>query len=655
MMKNARPYIPFYIEEKFYNIVGNNDLGKEKQQIIAEKQHGLTDDSFLFERLSNIFGNPVDIYQNNILLLRKSFVSPVSTMGFTSYDYVLYDSIQVAGNKQYRIFFFPRENGDLTFEGHLRVADKSFAVTQISMKIHKDININFIRGLTLEKEFEIVNDSIFYPKMNKYKVDFTLVSKNEDNRGVIVQRMERFKNYVLNKEKPIDFYDKKIEKYKPNQFKKSEEFWKLHTDTNVNKDTYKLIRTFKTNKGINRFTTFINAVVTGYVNTFPGVQTGPFWHILEHNEVEGYKIKYPFRTFKTLDDTFRLQGYLAYGTKDKKIKYALKGSYLLSYRPRVSLDISHSNAIEQLGEQLMEGIDLGRNSAFVSQNLFNVGDNYYLSKVIRNQVHLQWRLVENVRLGFRGAYKEITTAAPNKFKIDYLHTDGNIQSKVIDIYSDVYLIFTPGRFVYGYGVQQRFGTNLYPKFVINYRKSYPNVLGSNTNYQKVQMFYNEPIRAGILGILDVTLEVGKTFGKVPITLLSPVTANQRITLRPNTFHLLNYYDFVTDTYAATHFEHHFNGLIFNRVPFLKYLNLRSLITFRGVYGTISDENRAINKSDITYNSPEKIYYEYGVGIENIGYKNFRFLRVDAIWRGDYHKKLLDNDKFTIRISLRPEF
>ena len=652
--ENGRPYVPFYVEEKIYNVFGNNILGKEKKQILAERKKGLMNDNFLFERLANLFRNPVDIYQNDILLLRKSFVSPVSSMGFGSYDYVLHDSIQKNGKKLYRIFFFPRQDGDLAFEGHLKVADKSFAVTSISMKIHKDININFIRGLTIEKDFEIANDSVFYPKRNSYKVDFTLTSKNENNRGVIIQKTERFKNYVFDKERPAAFYEEKIEKYKPRQFEKSEKFWNDNLPKESNQPTYALIETFKKNKGMRRFTGFINTFITGYFNTFPYVQTGPFWTIVTQNDIEGYKLKYPFRTFETLNDRFRLQGYLAYGLQDNKFKYALKASYLLNYVPRISLDLSHSHDFIQLGEQLMEGVNLGRNNAFVTQNLFNTGRNIYLSKITKNKVHVQWRLVKNLRLGVGATYRTIASADENLFNISYLDSEGRVQNTMTDVHTDTYLIFTPGRFVYGYGVEQRLGTNLYPKFVINYRRSYPNVFGGNVRYQKIDVHFSNPWRIGILGILDITLQAGKLFGEVPLTLLNPLIGNQRNTLRPNSFNLLNYYEYVTDTYVAGHFEHHFNGLIFNRIPLLKNLKLRSLVTFRAGYGTISAENKRINRSSIPYKAPKNLYYEYGVGIENMGYKNLRFLRVDAIWARKRESAETNPNTFGIKISLKPE-
>ncbi|HBY69498.1 MAG TPA: hypothetical protein DEG69_18185, partial [Flavobacteriaceae bacterium] len=88
---------------------------------------------------------------------------------------------------------------------------------------------------------------------------------------------------------------------------------------------------------------------------------------------------------------------------------------------------------------------------------------------------------------------------------------------------------------------------------------------------------------------------------------------------------------VTDTYTSLHLQHNFGGRIFGRIPGLRDLDLREIIGFRAVYGEISDENRALNASNIVYRAPEDIYWEWSVGVGNI----FRIFRLDFNFRGNY--------------------
>lgn len=651
-------YIPVYLSEKVSNVFGNNKEGKVRENIEAEKFEGLGADGFVFERMANAFKN-IDIFKNNIILLRKSFVSPISTNGFGTYDYVLYDSIVKKNEKLYNIYFFPIHNEDLAFQGNLWVSDKSYALKKVKMQVTKSANLNFVRNLSFEKEFELKNDSIYLPVKNAYEGDFTFIDKGDDKRGITNKKTETYSNYVLNKPLPAYFYNGKTEKTRPDQYLKNEEYWNKTGKKEENKATYRLIKSVKGKKRIKRLTGFINTVASGYLDVAKNIQTGPLWTTFGSNDVEGFRIKAGLRTFKTKDDRFRMAGHIAYGFKDKKIKYGVEAQYLLSYKPRISASIAYQDDIEQLGSSLLNTTQL-LGQTFGSAILFSRGNNYFLSNVKKIATNFDYAVNPNFHFGFSFSRAKITSAKPDKFSINYLNDLGGINSHVTNVSSDIYTVFTPGRNVYGLGVVQRYGKNIYPTIVLNYRHGYKGIFGGTHDYDKVQIKYNQPIMLGKLGLLDTTVEGGKTFGTVPISLISPIPANQSYSLVKDTFSLMNYYDYSTDTYVAAHFEHHFNGFIFNKIPLIKKLKLRSLITFRTVYGTVSNANRAINDgySSIRYNTPnKKPYYEYGFGIENLGYGNFRFFRLDFIWRSDYTPASTSiaepTPKFGIRLGIIP--
>lgn len=656
-------YVPIYMSEEVSKVYGNNKLPKIRKDIEAEKQEGLGAQGFVFDRMSNTFRN-IDVFKNNITLLRKSFVSPLSTDGFATYDYVLHDSIVKNNKKLYSVYFFPIRDQDLAFKGNFWVADKDFSIKKLRMQVVKGANLNFVRGLTFEKEFEVRNDSIYIPTKNAYEGDFTLVDKNDSNKGLTIKKTITYDKYLLDKPLPASFYDLKLEKIRPDQYTRDTTYWSK-VDNQQNKDTYKLIKSVKGKKKIKKLTGLINTLASGYVNLPGNIQVGPFWTAFAQNEIEGFRTKIGLRTFKTKDDRFRLSGHIAYGFKDKKIKYGAEAQYLLSYKPRISTSIAYQNDIEQLGSVLLNTNQLlGR--SFGSTALFSRGNNFFLSNVEKYAANFDYAIDKNFHVGFNFSRANITSASPENFSISYLNEGGSLKDRVVDTASDIYVTFTPGRFVYGLGVQQRFGKNIFPTIVVNYRHGYKGAFGGTHEYDKVQIKYNQPILLGKFGLLDATVEGGKTFGTVPVSLLSPIPANQSFSLVKNTFALINYYDFVVDTYAAAHFEHHFNGFILNRIPLIKKLKLRSLLTFRTAYGSVSNANRLINDGitnkygtqNLTYNTPNnKLYYEYGVGIENIGYGNLRFLRVDAIWRSSYtpapNSIAAPTPEFAIRIGIRP--
>jgi hypothetical protein len=205
--------------------------------------------------------------------------------------------------------------------------------------------------------------------------------------------------------------------------------------------------------------------------------------------------------------------------------------------------------------------------------------------------------------------------------------------------------YTPGRKTIGYGVERTMVDNNYSRFFVNYSRGLKGPFGSDFDYDKVQLYFKQPANIGGFGRMFFITELGKTFGDVPLGLLSVVPGNPTYFLIENTFNNLNFYEFVTDTYATFQLEHHFNGRLFSRIPLLREMNLREIVGIRGVYGTISDSNRALNASDLTYIAPENGYWEYSAGIGNI----FKVFRLDVSWRGTY-RSMPDANKFAIKGS-----
>jgi hypothetical protein len=183
----------------------------------------------------------------------------------------------------------------------------------------------------------------------------------------------------------------------------------------------------------------------------------------------------------------------------------------------------------------------------------------------------------------------------------------------------------------------------YSRIFVNYSKGFKGLLNSDFDYSKLQLYYKQPILIGPLGRTNLTMELGKTFGKVPLGLMDVIPGNQTFFLIKNTFNNLNFYEFVSDRYATFQWEHNFQGRLMSRIPFMKKLNWREIVGVRTVYGEISNENRLLNASGLQYKAPTNPYWEYSIGIGNI----FKVFRIDASFRGNY-KDIPGSNNFTIK-------
>jgi hypothetical protein len=125
---------------------------------------------------------------------------------------------------------------------------------------------------------------------------------------------------------------------------------------------------------------------------------------------------------------------------------------------------------------------------------------------------------------------------------------------------------------------------------------------------------------------------------------------------------MNFLEFVGDRYESVNIDQHFMGFFFNKIPLLKKLKWREVVTFKAAWGGLSDQNNpALHPSlyqfpvtstgqPITYALNGTPYMEGSVGIENI----FKFVRVDLVRRFDYldHPEV---SKYGIRARVKIDF
>ena len=169
------------------------------------------------------------------------------------------------------------------------------------------------------------------------------------------------------------------------------------------------------------------------------------------------------------------------------------------------------------------------------------------------------------------------------------------------------------------------------------------VLGGQYSYENITGNITKRFYLSQLGYADVSTEGGCLFGKVPFPLLDIHHANQTYALQLQSYNLMNFLEFVSDHYAAINIDQNFNGFLFNKVPLLKKLKWREVISFKGLWGGIRSENNPANDPSLyqfpkdgagvqtTYSLNHGPYLEGSIGIANI----FKVLRLDYVERFRY--------------------
>jgi len=401
-----------------------------------------------------------------------------------------------------------------------------------------------------------------------------------------------------------------------------------------------MIDTLKNLPAIKTWIDVFETIFTGYydVNKF---EIGPYASLVSFNSIEGTRLRIGGRTTKKLNEKFRINGHVAYGTKDKVVKYGAGILYVPTKNPRRALGANYKYDIEQLGNSP---------NAFREDFLFaallrrSPADKLSMTNEYSFYYEHEWFNGFTNKLNF--IQKDIIPVGDSKVELYDDNGDLYIENKIItsEVRLDSRFAFDE-KFIIGNYERTSVGTK-YPIIGLSYGYGIPGVWGSEYEYHRVKIGVRHWFNVFNIGWSKYIVEAGKIWGKLPFPLLELHPGNETFIFDELAFNLMNYFEFVSDEYISAYYTHHFDGLFLNHIPLFRKLKWREVIFARSVIGTLSTTNKNFNELPEITHTLEHPYIEAGVGIENI----FKLIRIDGIWRLTH----LDNtgaNNFAVFISL----
>jgi hypothetical protein len=621
-----KPSLPIFITEAISDIYFRSNPTLKKEVIKANKITGIENTS-ITSVMGDMYQN-INIYDNNILVFGKDFVSPISDNGLFYYKYYLEDSLFIGNTRCYHIRFKSKRPQELCFSGNMWIADTTWAVKRLEMSIPKDANINFINAANVVQEFTKI-DSTWMLSKDRLVIDFAM-SKNQV--GIYGRKTTSYKDFKINQPKDIKFYefgDKII--VEDSALKHNDEFWNTHRHDSLSireKKIYHMIDTIKTLPVYRTWVDVLTIFVSGYkvVNNF---EIGPYFNLVSYNRVEGARLRFGGRTSSKFSRWYELQGYVAYGFNDEKFKYSLGFKSFISKKPhRQLVGMTYKSDYEILG-QSQNGFS--QDNLFAS--LFRINPLTNLTRVDQTFGWYEREWVDGLTSKVTLIGRTITPLIANSYL--YYKKDGSIGTREnirnTEVRVNIRFAYKE-KFISGDFSRISLGTK-WPVMQFNYAKSLQNAFRGEYDYQKVVLNISDRIRLiSLLGYTDYTAEVGKIFGAVPYPLMELHGGNETYVYDYMSFNMMKFFEFASDQYASVGIFHHFEGLFFNKVPLIKKLKWREVVTAKALWGSVNERNRRTLIFPSTLNAlGNEPYIEVSAGIENI----FKVFRVDALWRSTY--------------------
>lgn len=640
----GKNYLPVLISESVSNFYFQKRPNLEKEVIEAYQLSGIKNNTFA--QFTGKMYQKLNIYQDFMTLFEPGFVSPIADFGKLYYKYYLEDSTNLDGSWCYKISFKPKRKRERTFYGYFWVADTTWAIKQIQLRVASDININFINDMMATNEYKKINDSTWFLSEEEVLIDFNV---GDDTYGFFGRRNASYSEIIVDEPIPPEISELNTDTYVlVDSVERTEEYWEANRQLELSDkeaDVYAMVDSVKKVPAFRTVYDIAEMLFEYYYNVGL-IDIGPYYTIYSTNPIEGPRLRIGGRTSTQLSDKFRIEGHLAYGFSDEEFKYGLSGQWLFRKDPRRLAGIAFYHDIRQLGKS--ENALLDDNILYT---ILRRNPNYKLTMV------RQYNLYYNHEW-FQGFSNSITFRHQTIFPTEYIPFQipetTTLQNGAIDqLISTEITLHTHyayrEKFLLGKFDRTSIGSK-YPTLDLYLTYGPKNVLGSQYDYYKLKLRISDKVEINPIGYLRYSITGGKIFGLLPYPLLELHEGNETYANDRYAFNMMNYYEFASDEYLSIFAEHHFQGFFLSRIPLINFLELREVASVRFLAGQMVHNHAQVVEFPDGLSPLTKPYSEVAVGIENI----LKLFRIDANWRLSY----LDNPNiqiFGVRASMQLTF
>ena len=660
---SGMPFLPVMISETKARRYHTKGPDLDKEVIEASRVSGLNEENAVSQFTGSLHLK-LNFYDSFINAFNVDIPSPLIGRGMAYYNYYLIDSLSVDGRKTYKIRFHPKKSSSVpSFDGEMSIDAHDYGLQAIHARLQKSANVNWIRELVADVENQRVGDTAWFYKQDRLYVDFS-VTKNDSSKvmSFLGRRQIDYSNPEFTRpgHRELKELGENVMVHKDAGYK-DDAYWdavRPYVLSDREKGIYKMVEEVKTVPLYNNIATLVTTFIKGYYN-IGKVGIGPYSQLISFNGREGLRPQFGMRTTSDFSTFVRLTGYLGYGTADARFKGGGKVELMFSNQPTSKLTFEGKRDYEQLGKSMGSFSESNiMSSLFSRSGSGNLRSfiNYY---ALRYDKEITPGINVYTGLAFKRVFGNdmvplvrqdgtlLTSVGANQLR-------GGIRLSWEEVVTrgafDKYYVFTP-----------------YPIITFDLTGSVKGVGHHDFTFLRAETSLAYRVPAAPLGHGKLRINAGHIFGNVPYPMLKLHEGNDTYFLDRSAFACMDYFEFASDTWATLSYEHNLGGFFLGRIPLLRRLQWREMLTLKCAYGTISEHNNGIvgntEMREATLLFPEgmsslnKPYVEVGAGISNI----LHVIRVDAFWRLTHRRHEVRGvmepvpHRFVVNVGIELEF
>lgn len=620
---------------------------KFKMDVISSRVSGSGGFGFTFPVFISMYNNNVNVFSGQ--LNPRGFVSPIADGALRFYKYKFMGSFFEDGKMINSIRLWPRRNYEPLFYGTINIIEGSWRIHSFDLTLTKQSQLEMLDTLQITQLHVPVGNEAWRVKNQLLHFNFRQFGIDAVGNFVNV-----YSAYEINPSYDKKFFDKIIIKYDTAVNKRSRAYWDSIRPMPLEQEEMKDYKVKDSIYQVSKDSAFSKRNIDslnkqqgkfkplqlfwGGVNrrhftrkNFYSLHIDPVIPLMEYNFAEGAVVNlsgtYSFNTGKHRKK-LSIEPRIRYGFANTHLN-AWTNIVLTPNRKTDDMSLTRSEWSLAGGKRVSEfyrqsSIDPLVNSIsalLYGKSYMKTYENRFANINFSKFYESGWRFYANAlyedrfpldnRSGYTFRKKDSVHITPN-YPAELM--SANIQRHQALILSATVSIKPGQRFIQFPHSKMPVGSK-YPTFTLSYSKGIDKLLGSDVNFDKWRFMISDDRNFKLAGLLKYKIGVGGFLNDKKVAVPDYQHFNGNVGLMAgeylNSFQVTGYYanSNMAPFYGFAHLEHHFNGMITNKIPLFKRLNWNLVAGGNGLY--INDKNN---------------YGEAFVGLENI----LKLLRVDFV-------------------------
>ena len=628
---------------------------KVKLEVVSGRQSGTNGYGFNFPTFINF-------YENNVVMMGgqvapRGYVSPIAEGALAFYKYHFLGSFFEDGREINRIEVTPRRKYEPLFSGTIEITEGDWRIYSLDLLLTKESQLELLDTVKIKQiQYEVApkiwrtKDQVMYFTFNQFGVNAVGNFLNVFNNYNVTPAFKKkyFNNIVVRfdtgvNKKPVTYWDSvrpvPLEPEEVVDYKVKDSMFRYQRDSAFTKNYRDSMRRMQGKISV------MNVLWNGFTRSNYDPKR---WHTfqwngllkqVQYNTVEGLVLNSSAtisRAYPGIKRELSFTPHVRYGLSNGHLNawgtvsfnkrsfwWDTKNSEDEAASFRVNnFSISGGKRVSQFNKD--EPISPLFNSVitlFFNRNYMKIYENYFgaFNYNGATQFGLKYRL--NLLYEDRMPLDNTTDFSifkysTQKFTPNYPFEKINSQfQRHQAAIAEASLEYQPGqKFVQFPDYRVPLGSK-YPTFTLTYQKGINNVLGSDVDFDKWNFTITDEMNLKLLGQLSYRFDIGGFLNDKSVFIQDyrHFNGNQIVLASKylNSFQVAPYYANSTTAsfYSTAHIEHHFNGLLTNKIPFFKRLNWNLVAGSNAFY--VNNNNN---------------YVEVFAGLENI----LKLFRVDVV-------------------------